>query len=485
MLGFMSRPYNVVNWTFWLAILLVAGWAWCRSLRNGGRPGLLTTTLVSVLSLVVVLVALRLVYVAPFAIIQDVVAAKQILKGEPLPSTEIQPLVRQALASEPRPATLESVWPWLARVCPGLPEQEQQEYDDIATVIQVQAHPPFASLCAVPPVYCLGIYKTSVGLSLLSIVCVCVTLLLLYRGLRLNLPVSQRVLFCSVALGWYPMFLGLRSGQLGALLSCLIVAGWYSIRRGRPLLAGVAIGVAASLKLFPALLLVYFLLRHRRAFWVGLATIIIANTATMAVFGLHAYLDYMNTARVVVETWGRDHDNWSLLAALHHFADALGIPALSARGVFPAAALLFVAGLCLLVLAVHPSSSRTDFEYSLFVVAMTLLSPTCWSHYFVLLLLPLTVLANHALRERGLSPLLLLGLFLVVALPHSYHRVVLPFLMPYSGPRAGMALLFLPPLALLGLLLWLATLARTSSSAREDAIGNQRDHNALTLTSAT
>jgi hypothetical protein len=67
-----------------------------------------------------VLLANRTAYVAPLAIIQDITATHQALKGESLPTTEIGPLVKQVLAQEDRPAYLKAVWPWLATNWPGL-----------------------------------------------------------------------------------------------------------------------------------------------------------------------------------------------------------------------------------------------------------------------------------------------------------------------------------------------------------------------------
>jgi hypothetical protein len=467
MLTFMSRPYNIVNWVFWGVLLLVVIWAACRSLLNKKGPGPLAAALVSLLSVMVVLVGLRLVYVAPFAVTQDIVAARQVLKGEPVPSTEIKPLVRQALASELRPATLESAWPWLAAIMPGLPKQEQQEHDDIVNIIDVQAHPPCATMFMVPFVYFLGVYDTSIALGVLSIVCLGAALVMLYRGLPLSLSPSQALLVCGVLLGWYPMFVGLRSGQLGMILSMLVVAGWYAIRQNRPVLGGIAVGAAAALKLFPALLLVYFLLRHRRAFWAGVATFIVLNAATLAVVGPQFYLDYMQTARFVVDTWESDRDNWSLLAGQHHLGDILGTQTLASRPAFMAVSLLVVTVISVVVLSRTPSDKLTDLHYSLFVVAMTLLSPTCWVHYFVMLLLPIAVLAAHVNKGHDLPSLAYLVLFLVLSLPNFYYKAAASFLDPYLGPRAGLILVLLPTLALLGLLFWLGALAWTWSTDRK------------------
>jgi uncharacterized membrane protein len=244
----------------------------------------------------------------------------------------------------------------------------------------------------------------------------------------------------------------------------LLVAGWFFLRRDRQVLAGAAIGVATSLKLFPGLLLIYFLLRHRRAFWSGVATILLVNVLTAAVFGPQSYLDYLHTARFVTGNWGTNRDNWSLLAALHHCADILGIPALSSRAAFLLASAVLVLALALLTLALSRSSPSTDLSYAAFVVAMIWLSPTCWSHYFVILLLPLFLLAQQARSAGAGATLAVLMLFLIFAVPHSYHRVLLPYLEPSVGTRPGMLLLLLPSLALLGMLVWLAYGAWQSSA---------------------
>jgi uncharacterized membrane protein len=92
-----------------------------------------------------------------------------------------------------------------------------------------------------------------------------------------------------------------RAGQASALLGALIVIAWYCIQKDRPVWAGVSIGVASSLKLFPAVLLIYFLLRHRRAFLAGVATILAVNATTAAFCGLQSFPDYLQTAHFVAQ----------------------------------------------------------------------------------------------------------------------------------------------------------------------------------------
>ena len=140
--------------------------------------------------------------------------------------------------------------------------------------------PPFATLFIVPFVYFLGVHGSSLAFSLLSIGCLGISpRASLCREFQWNLTTSQKVLLSAVFLGRFPMFWVVRAGQWGGLLRALVVIGWYCVRWDRPIAGGLAVGIAASLKLFPALLLVYFFLRHRRGFVAGVGLIVALNAA--------------------------------------------------------------------------------------------------------------------------------------------------------------------------------------------------------------
>ncbi len=52
-------------------------------------------------------------------------------------------------------------------------------------------------------------------------------------------------------------------GQVGLLLLFLVVATWFLVERGKEWVAGLALGLAALIKLLPAALIVFFLLKRR------------------------------------------------------------------------------------------------------------------------------------------------------------------------------------------------------------------------------
>ena len=317
------------------------------------------------------------------------------------------------------------------------------------------------TLFFVPFVYLLGVRGCSLAVSLLSIGCLGVILVQICRGLRLKLSASQKVLLSAVFLSWYPMYWVVRGGQSGAMLGALVVLGWYCIRRGWPLRGGFSIGVASSLKLFPALLLVYFALRHFRAFLAGVAAIVLLNAVTISLFGLQSYVDYVHTAAHLADKYWPARTNWSLLSALPPLANVVGISSLNHRAAFLTVSAFLVSAMSLIVLINRTPGSpptRFDAEYSLFVAPMVLLSPICWSHYFAVLLLPLAVLASRTWREGTAfwTTFALLGLFLVLALPETYRDHLAPFVEHYVSWRLAIILSRLPSLALVGLTIWIA-----------------------------
>jgi hypothetical protein len=333
-------------------------------------------------------------YLLPLDIMQDVVSAKEFLAGRSLYPSDMSERINDCLDHEPEPLSLSRWWP-------SLGEKEIAARQEARKLHWVQAHPPIMTLFFTPIVLVLNVAGTYAALSLLSLAALVVSLVLLRSGLELKLTRGQLLALALVVLGWAPVANVLRTGQTGLLLCGLIVGGWHALRRGRPMLAGVAIGVAACLKLFPGLLLVYLLLRQRRAFVSGAATVVLLLTFTGAMAGWGVYGEYLATGRGVVHDYADRYNNLSLLGAI---ARAVG-DVTSAQVIFLAAGAFIVAAVALLVFrAVRAEGGQQmDLEYALFVALMPLLSPITWDHYLVILLLPVAVLGRRVLAENRLG----------------------------------------------------------------------------------
>jgi hypothetical protein len=149
--------------------------------------------------------------------------------------------------------------------------------------------------------------------------------------------------------------------------------------------------VATAQKLFPGLLLVPLALRRRRAFVAACATLAVICGAVTAVAGLAVWSAFATAAVRVAGVFGAAPNSFSLRSRL-------------VGGLGDAGAVLFVV-LALAAVALKRAGAAPEnqhgAEYAAFAVLALLLSPTCWSHYFVMALLPLVLLLQTTGTARS------------------------------------------------------------------------------------
>jgi Glycosyltransferase family 87 len=91
-----------------------------------------------------------------------------------------------------------------------------------------------------------------------------------------------------------PLFADLHLGQLTLILLFLITSAWALNRSGRQVAAGTLLGLAASIKLFPAYMLIYFLAKGRIQTVIAVTLAFVAwNGLAACVLGIDSYRDYM------------------------------------------------------------------------------------------------------------------------------------------------------------------------------------------------
>ncbi|QEU94421.1 glycosyltransferase 87 family protein [Streptomyces kanamyceticus] len=270
-------------------------------------------------------------------------------------------------------------------------------------------YPPFAALLFTP----LTLLDTADMRTLATLGNLLLLVALVRLSLRLTgLPAHARsVLWVSAAAVWCePVWTTLRYGQINLLLAVLVL--WDLTRRpGRPghRWAGVGIGVAAAVKLTPALFVVFLLLvggaeALRRGAWrppVRHACVAVAafGCATLLAAAALPYDSLRFWTRMVFEA-GRvglaeDTANQSLrgvLARLLHTGD----PGLWWVAV---AVLVAAAGLGAAVAA----ALRGERAWAALSCAATalLVSPVSWSHHWVWCVPMLLLLGAEAARRGG------------------------------------------------------------------------------------
>ncbi|MDB4979973.1 MAG: hypothetical protein JWM82_725 [Myxococcales bacterium] len=265
-------------------------------------------------------------------------------------------------------------------------------------------HPPPALLAILPlvPLGFDGAALAWLGLSLLAVVALA-RFLVAAAEIDDTRPVLRTGLVTLALLAWPPVLHNLSKGQWSILLAALIAAGASALDRGRPRAAGVCLGIAASLKATPILLLGYLALRHRRAACAMAATLVTAAALSIAANGWAPWLTWFADAPRDVVAWQTWTANTvSIGGALGRlfaggpYARPLVAAPSFARGltIGVSLALIAVAALVTRRAPANPKVERTLF--AAWTALVVVLNPLAWTHTAVLALLPLALVARAA-----------------------------------------------------------------------------------------
>jgi Glycosyltransferase family 87 len=258
-----------------------------------------------------------------------------------------------------------------------------------------------------------------------------------------------------------PTRLSLQLGQVSILMALLLVAVILLARR-RPALAGLLLTLASMIKLYPALLGVYFLLRGpRRVAWWSLAWAIALVAAFLPIYGIQHYRTF---ADVVILSSNHPYTAefnlslvafWTRMLAPSPYAVPLLDAPLLARALTIVSSLL-VLGVCLFIGRRGDGDQKGLLEYSLWLCAMLILSPINGSYNLVLLLLPLLAVLGmqEQAPDRRTRNWLILGTALA-CFPPAWSD---GFPAVYNAVHVGWGTLVLTP-AFYGLLVYIGLLA--------------------------
>jgi hypothetical protein len=214
-----------------------------------------------------------------------------------------------------------------------------------------------------------------------------------------SLPVSAAILVSSPMLGT----LGL--GQIYGLLVAALTACWIAERRGRPLIAGIAMGLAIAIKpvLFPLLLLP--LLRGQRGLLAaGAISTVVASAIGVAVAGWSSIAGWLDVLPV---------------SEANPFVGNASIPGTVARlfssnpdaspiaEIPGATALGFLLGFAVLAFTLvrvrrRPSDGSPDVALWGLTTAILLASPIAWNNYVLLLAPAVFVVLAAGRTAQGL-----------------------------------------------------------------------------------
>jgi hypothetical protein len=276
-----------------------------------------------------------------------------------------------------------------------------------------------------------------------------------------------------------PTRLSLQLGQVSILMALLLAAIGLFARR-RSAIAGLLLALATLIKLYPALVGLYFLLRGpRRVAWWCLAWAVALTAMFVPFYGIQHYRTFADVVLSSANYPYAAEFNISLVAfwkrtlAPSLYAVPLLNAPLLARGLTVLSSLL-VLGVCLLARR-HGDDENRLLEYSLWLCAMLILSPINGSYNLLLLLLPLLVIMGRLERapDRRTRNWLIAGTALA-CFPPAWSDS-LPAV--YNAVHVGWGTLVLTPafygLAVyVGLLAWLIVRKTSETPAVQHAVSD-------------
>ena len=196
------------------------------------------------------------------------------------------------------------------------------------------------------------------------------------------------------------------AGQLSGAIGFLYFLAWRAGRgRGGDGRAGVALGAACSMKLFPGVVVLMFLAarRWRAVIAAGATYVAIAGIMT-ARFGLQSWARFFSQQAEVAKIWMNSIENQSLHGIVQHAFR----PVCAVHGPISPLAMAISIALSLGLIGVAMWWSRGDGQarppssfdarFGLFVVLSVVTSQWTWEHYTIIYALPVAILAAELVK---------------------------------------------------------------------------------------
>lgn len=198
-------------------------------------------------------------------------------------------------------------------------------------------------------------------------------------------------------------------GQVDVLLFLLIVGTLITLQRGHGWQAGFLLALATMLKLYPAFLALFFVLRREwRALAAFVLGLILLAGLSIAVLGLPVHITYLRDILPISGGGTAWVENQTLNGFLNRLTtDQIALTPITSRRADLAA--LVGGGILTLVSGwlVYRFGSRNtqgyDLGFALLLVTMLLSLPAAWLHYETILVLPLVLFLVRA-RDWGTIP---------------------------------------------------------------------------------
>ena len=328
-------------------------------------------------------------------------------------------------------------------------------------------YPPFNTLLFLPLSY-LPYPAAVLVWRILNLGLVVFAVWLIYKTLALPLGATTALVIGLIVFSYDPLIYNLAIGQINLVILLLITGAAYAWVRQRQVLAGVLLALAASIKIAPAILFIYFL-------WKGGLKLVAAGIAAIAAFAAIAFVALgeqpTRKAVAIITAFAQADNAWIANQSWRGFLARLFVGDEFVHALYPAATLervLYYAGvlgtvaLTAFVLYRSRRSGSFHLEFALVLITFHLISPVTWVHHLVWMLYPLIVLAVASLDRKYVAPIICFAIgYALIAFPLDYRNELI-----FRWPQAlWISTKFYGLIVLYALNAWLLLTAPRAASA--------------------
>ena len=269
-------------------------------------------------------------------------------------------------------------------------------------------HPPTTSFWTLP-LTSLTLTEANVAWAALTVVILLLELVGIFLEFGWPHPLGGAAVVLAFLLSWSALRYHLRLGQFSAAIGFLYFVSWRAGRRGNQWLCGVALGLACTMKLFPAVIGIFLLVTRRWRAAIAMTASYLAVAMFMtAHYGFASWRFFLEHQPPIVQSWLGSIQNQSIHGIVLHFfrpvCTAFSAPLTAATWIAMAISLSAL-GMATWFARGQSTAKRSNFDltFSLFAALSVVTSQWAWEHYVVIYLVPFLVLVDNlfATYRRG------------------------------------------------------------------------------------
>lgn len=282
-------------------------------------------------------------------------------------------------------------------------------------------HPPTTAFWFLP-FATLSVNGMSTGVGIIVLGMLLVQLLIISYELALPRP----LLFAST---WYALtvptpwlFWHVSLAQVSVPIAFFVVIAWYCLRHRKEVWAGASLGLAASLKFFPGVLMLFLLATGRlRAFAASVIAFVAVAAIMTARFGLKAWLMFFEQQGDIGRQWIghiRNRSFQGIVLRMVSPGESVVVPADVTVSVVVSVISAIAVGTALYVVRRRGREAVSfDLSFALVCCLSVFFNVWAWEHYNALLLLPGAIVTAAWVRaDQADVPRLAKGIVMAVLL---------------------------------------------------------------------